>query len=291
MAAAQLNNEIGREQDHCPGNRRNRAQLHAARRDPRDRARSGQRHLPAGRASELAARRAERRPAARASSKTSAAPTARSSVRSASSRQVLNAGEIVRIGPFELALQMRATPSPTSASEHTMFDMAAFRGVPPVVRRQDNEQTATQRTLRFTSLSESYRTANLRQEVIAGLTVAALVVPQGMAYALLAGLPPVDGPVRFHPADDRLCARRQRSANVRRSGDGGLADAGAGAQHAGDRRHRFVHRARCAGDGDDRRDSAGDGRAAPGLSRQLSFLSGAGRDSRPRPQSSPFSVS
>ena len=39
------------------------------------------------------------------------------------SRQVLNAGEIVRIGPYELALQMRATPSATSASEHTMFDM------------------------------------------------------------------------------------------------------------------------------------------------------------------------
>jgi SulP family sulfate permease len=41
--------------------------------------------------------------------------------------------------------------------------------------------------------SESYRTASLRQEVIAGLTVAALVVPQGMAYALLAGLPPAMG--------------------------------------------------------------------------------------------------
>jgi SulP family sulfate permease len=108
-------------------------------------------------------------------------------------RQALNAGEVVRIGPFELALQMRAAPSPTSASEQTMFDMAAFSAAAPVVRRQDNEQTATQRTLPFTSLTESYRTANLRQEVIAGLTVAALVVPQGMAYALLAGLPPVMG--------------------------------------------------------------------------------------------------
>jgi sulfate permease, SulP family len=109
------------------------------------------------------------------------------------SRQVLNPGEIVRIGPFELALQMRATPSPTSASEHTMFDVPAFRAAPPVARRPANEQTATQRKLSFTQLSDSYRTANLRQETIAGLTVAALVVPQGMAYALLAGLPTVMG--------------------------------------------------------------------------------------------------
>lgn len=116
-------------------------------------------------------------------------------------RQVLNAGEIVRIGPFELALQLQATPSATSASEHTMFDMAAYRA--PATRRQGNEPTATQKIrnsagllsgwLRFMPISESYRTASLRQETIAGLTVAALVVPQGMAYALLAGLPPVMG--------------------------------------------------------------------------------------------------
>ena len=116
-------------------------------------------------------------------------------------RQVLNAGEIVRIGPFELALQLQATPSATSASEHTMFDMAAYRA--PATRRQGNEPTATQKIrnsagllsgwLRFMPISESYRTASLRQEIIAGLTVAALVVPQGMAYALLAGLPPVMG--------------------------------------------------------------------------------------------------
>jgi SulP family sulfate permease len=109
------------------------------------------------------------------------------------SKQVLNAGEIVRIGPYEIALQRQAAPSPTSASEHTMFDMAAFRAAPPLVRRHGGEPTATQRQLRFGHLSESYRTANLRQELIAGLTVAALLVPQGMAYALLAGLPPVMG--------------------------------------------------------------------------------------------------
>ena len=88
-------------------------------------------------------------------------------------RQVLNAGEVVRIGPFELALQMRAAPSPTSASEHTMFDMAAFRGVPPVARRAASKQPAATLAADQPSLagcasrrlSESYRTANLRQEV------------------------------------------------------------------------------------------------------------------------------
>jgi SulP family sulfate permease len=107
-------------------------------------------------------------------------------------KQVLNPGEVIRIGPYELALQMRAAPSPTSASEHTMFDMPAFRAARPVARIPD-QPTATQRKLRLTDFAENYRTANLRQEVIAGLTVAALLVPQGMAYALLAGLPPVMG--------------------------------------------------------------------------------------------------
>lgn len=108
-------------------------------------------------------------------------------------RQVLNPGEIVRIGSHELTLQMRPMPSATSASEHTMFDMPAFRAAKPVARRPDTQETSTQRKLRLLDLADSYRTANLRQEAIAGLTVAALIVPQGMAYALLAGLPPVMG--------------------------------------------------------------------------------------------------
>ncbi len=108
-------------------------------------------------------------------------------------RQVLNPGEIVRIGSYELTLQMRPIPSATSASEHTMFDMPAFRAAKPVARRPDTQETSTQRKLRFTDFADSYRTANLRQETIAGVTVAALIVPQGMAYALLAGLPPVMG--------------------------------------------------------------------------------------------------
>src|SRR5437762_3419766 len=39
----------------------------------------------------------------------------------------------------------------------------------------------------------SYRPAWLRQDVVAGLVLTALLVPQGMAYAELAGLPPITG--------------------------------------------------------------------------------------------------
>lgn len=39
----------------------------------------------------------------------------------------------------------------------------------------------------------SYRAAWLRQDAVAGLVLTALLVPQGMAYAQLAGLPPITG--------------------------------------------------------------------------------------------------
>ena len=38
-----------------------------------------------------------------------------------------------------------------------------------------------------------YKRSNIRGDVLAGLTVAIMLVPQGMAYAMLAGLPPVNG--------------------------------------------------------------------------------------------------
>ena len=38
-----------------------------------------------------------------------------------------------------------------------------------------------------------YRRADLSGDLTAGLTVGAMLVPQGMAYALLAGLPPEVG--------------------------------------------------------------------------------------------------
>jgi MFS superfamily sulfate permease-like transporter len=40
-----------------------------------------------------------------------------------------------------------------------------------------------------------YQRSWLRGDVVAGLTVAAYLVPQVMAYATVAGLPPVVGPL------------------------------------------------------------------------------------------------
>jgi MFS superfamily sulfate permease-like transporter len=42
-------------------------------------------------------------------------------------------------------------------------------------------------------LLRTYRRAWLRHDLVAGLVLTALLVPQGMAYAKLAGLPPVTG--------------------------------------------------------------------------------------------------
>ena len=39
----------------------------------------------------------------------------------------------------------------------------------------------------------SYQRAWARQDLVAGLALTALLVPQGMAYAELAGLPPITG--------------------------------------------------------------------------------------------------
>src|SRR3954468_21990291 len=41
--------------------------------------------------------------------------------------------------------------------------------------------------------TRTYEKSWLRSDVIAGLVLAAILVPQGMAYAELAGLPPVTG--------------------------------------------------------------------------------------------------
>ncbi|KPK53430.1 MAG: hypothetical protein AMJ63_06340, partial [Myxococcales bacterium SG8_38_1] len=39
----------------------------------------------------------------------------------------------------------------------------------------------------------SYQRADIRDDVVAGLTTAVMLVPQAMGYALLAGLPPIHG--------------------------------------------------------------------------------------------------
>ena len=40
---------------------------------------------------------------------------------------------------------------------------------------------------------KKYQSRNWRQDVLAGITVSVIIIPQGMAYALLAGMPPIYG--------------------------------------------------------------------------------------------------
>lgn len=50
-----------------------------------------------------------------------------------------------------------------------------------------------ERALPFLGWLKGYRAGDLRHDAIAGLTVSVVLIPQAMAYALLAGLPPVHG--------------------------------------------------------------------------------------------------
>nr|WP_298725713.1 sulfate permease [uncultured Steroidobacter sp.] len=128
-------------------------------------------------------------------------------------RHVVHPGERIKIGPYELMLQAVQVPSPNSASERTLF-AAADHYVQRHERAQDAsvqrapqqagavpEKTAAvadwrtflKRLFPLMDAAAVYGKFQLRTEVMAGVTVAALLVPQGIAYALLAGLPPVMG--------------------------------------------------------------------------------------------------
>ena len=50
-----------------------------------------------------------------------------------------------------------------------------------------------QRTLYITTWLPEYRADAVRSDAIAGLTVGVMLIPQGMAYAVIAGLPPIYG--------------------------------------------------------------------------------------------------
>lgn len=56
-----------------------------------------------------------------------------------------------------------------------------------------NHLTGRQRLYPFYEWIRTYRFSYLRYDLIAGLTVAAILIPQAMAYAMLAGLPPIYG--------------------------------------------------------------------------------------------------
>jgi SulP family sulfate permease len=128
-------------------------------------------------------------------------------------RHLLHPGDRIKIGPYELMLQAVQVPSPNSASERTLFAAADHY----VQHHAEERSTSVQRAVSKTGIAVKqapdigdwrgllkrllpvlngralYGNFQLRTEFMAGLTVAALLVPQGIAYALLAGLPPVMG--------------------------------------------------------------------------------------------------
>src|SRR6476620_4920594 len=57
----------------------------------------------------------------------------------------------------------------------------------------EGEGTRLERLVPGVAALRSYQRSWLRFDVVAGLVLAAILVPQGMAYAELAGLPPVTG--------------------------------------------------------------------------------------------------
>src|SRR5690348_8435544 len=77
--------------------------------------------------------------------------------------------------------RLRATPAtsllPSPLSER------------PVAR----PESRLERLFPFVRTLESYRAEHLRADFVAGLTVALFTIPQGMAYALIAGFPPAAG--------------------------------------------------------------------------------------------------
>lgn len=130
------------------------------------------------------------------------------------SRKALHDGDVVSVGPYRMTFRAGANiPSAAVASEQTLFtakrrshktrtrppsgarrnredqDASARTGAKPLLTRSE----VLARTLPFLGWLRSYRRQWLRGDISAGLTVAAMIIPQGMAYAMLAGLPPIMG--------------------------------------------------------------------------------------------------
>ncbi len=61
------------------------------------------------------------------------------------------------------------------------------------MHKKTKEHPLIQRIFPFLSWFEEYDIAAMRSDVFAGLTVAVVLIPQSMAYAMLAGMPPVFG--------------------------------------------------------------------------------------------------
>jgi SulP family sulfate permease len=61
------------------------------------------------------------------------------------------------------------------------------------MERSPRQQRITDRIFPFLAWLKTYKAAYIKNDAVAGLTVAVVLIPQAMAYAMLAGLPPVYG--------------------------------------------------------------------------------------------------
>ncbi len=116
----------------------------------------------------------------------------------------LEDGDNVSIGDFSLQfMKEQAATQYYSSSERTMAVKGlGHRAVNPQsidediltrVRDQPREKHWLNDLFPSVAWLESFKKTSLQNDLQAGLTVGALLVPQGMAYALLAGLPPIYG--------------------------------------------------------------------------------------------------
>lgn len=131
----------------------------------------------------------------------------------------LLAGDVFKIGPYQISFEPEVkAPSAASSSERTLFAVGARhphriddakdpyatavpqsgRSSQPGVstsKHVDRPRGESARGWRLPILTwlPDYDSRTVKDDAIAGVTVAALMIPQGMAYALLAGLPPVMG--------------------------------------------------------------------------------------------------
>lgn len=129
----------------------------------------------------------------------------------------LSNGDLISIGPYRLRYERTSIGlSPASASENTLlfsrnrrFSKITEDATRPIVSTSRSQESVAMDQWRTfitgflpTSISSifpilssirSYNRDYLRGDLVAGITVAAMLIPQGMAYAMLAGLPPVMG--------------------------------------------------------------------------------------------------
>ena len=142
------------------------------------------------------------------------------------------------------------TPSPSNAPPRVPDAMRAARLIPALdwLRAYDRDALAS--------------------DLLAAVIVTIMLIPQSLAYAMLAGLPPVCRALRQHPAARGLCAVRLEPGARGRAGRGGLAD-----DRSRDRQDRDARQPRVPRGGDRARRAlgavpAGARDRAPRLSRQ-----------------------